>query len=211
MTTGDRTDRESQLRAYYAKEISARAARAVNPVRIDLRSEFIDLLHRERRGSILEVGCGAGQDGTALSQAGLDYVGVDLTPESVQHCRQLGLTAEVASVLDLPFPDDTFEAGWTMSTLMHLAHNDLEQALAECARVLRPGAPLTIGIWGGATPIAEVASSEFGERRFDRTDDDRLRAALATIGAVERFDTWPSTDSPWHYQVALIRITERSS
>lgn len=211
MTGSDRADRESQLRAYYAKEVSARAARNLDQRRIDLRSEFIELLRQEQRASILEIGCGTGQDGTALSEAGLDYAGVDLTPESVQHCRQLGLTAEVASVLELPFPDDTFQAGWTMSTLMHLAHDDLVPALAECARVLRPGAPLTIGMWGGAAPSAEVSSTEFGERRFDRIDDDRLRAALATIGTVERFDTWLRTDSPWHYQLTLVRIAGPSS
>jgi SAM-dependent methyltransferase len=208
MTTGDRAGRESQLRAYYAKEISSRATRELDPRRTDLRSDFIDLLRREQRVSILELGCGAGRDGTALSEAGLDYLGVDLTPESVQHCRRLGLAAEVASVLDLPFADDTFEAGWTMSTLMHLAHDDLGPALAECARVLRPGAPLGIGMWGNATKTTEVSSSEFGERPFYRTDDDRLRSTLATIGTVERFDTWHWTDTPSHYQVALVRIGE---
>ena len=208
MTAGDRTGREAQLRAYYAKEISTRAARDLGPRRAELRSEFIELLRREQRDSILELGCGAGQDGTALNEAGVDYVGVDLTPESVQHCRQLGLTAEVASVLELPFADDTFEAGWTMSTLMHLAHSDLGPALAECARVLRPGAPLMIGLWGNAAPTTEVSSSEFGDRPFYGTDDNRLRTSLATIGTVERFDTWQRTDAPSHYQVALVRIAE---
>jgi hypothetical protein len=65
-------------------------------------------------------------------------------------------------------------------------------------------------MWGGAAPSTEVASTEFGERHFDRIDDDRLRTALATIGTVERFDTWRWTDSPWHYQVALVRIGELS-
>ncbi|MEI8412381.1 MULTISPECIES: class I SAM-dependent methyltransferase [unclassified Kribbella] len=56
------------------------------------------------------------------------------------------LDARAASVLELPFEDRTFEAGWTMSTLLHIADEDLDDALAEIVRVLRPGAPLGIGL-----------------------------------------------------------------
>jgi ubiquinone/menaquinone biosynthesis C-methylase UbiE len=49
------------------------------------------------------------------------------------------------------FDDRSFEAGWTMSTLLHIADEDLDAALAEVVRVLRPESPLAIGLWGDQT------------------------------------------------------------
>lgn len=207
MTPGtDRADRENRLRAYYGREVAARAVRQHGGRRTRLHSEFAELLLREGRSSVLEIGCGTGQDGVAFTTAGLDHTGVDLTPESVEHCRRLGLTATVASVLELPFPDDTFEAGWTMSTLMHLAHDDLAPALAESARVLRPGAPFAVGVWGSRERGEHLYTNEFGARYFGTSDDTTLQATLRTVGTIERFDTWPAPDTDLHYQWALVRI-----
>ena len=35
-----------------------------------------------------------------------------------------------------------------MSTLLHISDARLDQALLEIRRVLRPGAPLAVGLWG---------------------------------------------------------------
>lgn len=206
MDDDQRSAREGQLRSFYAKEVTVRATRAQAGRRDELRAEFVDQLHGERRKSVLEVGCGAGQDGQALVAAGLTYTGVDLTPESVAYCRGLGLRAEVASALELPFPNDTFEAAWTMSTLMHLAPDDQGRAVAELARVLRPGAPLAIGVWGNETPAETVRTSEFGARYFAALNDDQRRAMLATVGTIERFACWPDDRSDAHYQWAVVRV-----
>lgn len=206
MTDDLRTERETQLRAFYAKEVGTRAGRVHAGRRDDLRAEFIELLRAEQRSDVLEVGCGAGQDGSAFAAAGLAYTGVDLTPESVAYCRSLGLRAEVASALALPYPDGTFEAAWTMSTLMHLAPDDQVRAAAELARVLRPGALLAVGVWGSRTPNERTHTNEFGGRYFATTDDDHRQAMLSTVGAVERFETWPDDRSDQHYQWAVVRI-----
>ncbi|GAB3752840.1 class I SAM-dependent methyltransferase [Microlunatus parietis] len=206
MTDDLRAERETQLRTFYAKEVTTRAARVYAGRRDELRAEFIELLGTEQRSDLLEVGCGAGQDGSAFAAAGLRYTGVDLTPESVAYCRGLGLQAEVASALDLPFPDGTFEAAWTMSTLMHLAPDDQARAVAELARVLRSGSPLAVGVWGSPAPDERTHTNEFGDRYFATTDDDHRRTMLSAVGTVERFETWPDDRSDRHYQWAVVRI-----
>jgi SAM-dependent methyltransferase len=136
-----RPSRERDLRRYYDDEVGTRAARALAPERIAHRTSFIELLERESRRRIIEVGCGPGRDGVPFADAGLEYLGVDLAPAAVRHCRSLGLRAEQASVLDLPFDDASFDAAWSMSTLLHVADEDLGRAVAEIARVLRPREP----------------------------------------------------------------------
>jgi SAM-dependent methyltransferase len=194
-----RLQRERDLVTYYDREVHARAGRELPADRVARRGAYIAQLRAEGRRSVLEVGTGPGRDGTAFARAGLDYRGVDLAPASVEHCRSLGLDVQVASVLDLPFADATVDAGWTMSTLMHVTDADLDAALAGVVRVLRPGAPLAVGLWGGRD-LEEHGPPRF----FSFRSDEKVRAALERHGTIERWETWEGTND-LHYQFAVLR------
>lgn len=203
----NRAARERDLVAYYTGELHARVDRELAESRVSRRTAYLDQLQGEGRRTVLEIGCGPGRDGEAIAAAGLDYTGVDLSPASVEACRASGLRAEVASVLELPFEDSTFDAGWTMSTLLHVADEDLDQALQEIVRVLRPGAPLAIGLWGDANGSEQTWEDGTGygpARFFSIRSDDGLRSVLARYGEVEQWATWDN-DRAMHYQWAVVR------
>jgi SAM-dependent methyltransferase len=202
-----RTQREADLVAYYDNEVRDRATRELPASRVAQRTAFLELLAREQRRSVLEIGSGPGRDGTAIETAGFSYTGVDLAPGSVAACRSLGLDARVASVLDLPFPDASYDAGWTMSTLLHVPDQDLDLALSEIVRVLRPQAPLAVGLWGAAVRKEAHLDSgaEYGPPRFFSTrTDEALRDALSRHGRLEEWTIWDG-DGDLHYQWALLR------
>lgn len=93
--------------------------------------------------SALDVGCGAGHTALALAAQGLDVVALDLTPEmlaqgeSLAAERGLAVRFERGDVEALPFEKDSFE----LVTSRYSAHHypAPERAVAEVARVLRPG------------------------------------------------------------------------
>jgi SAM-dependent methyltransferase len=203
VTDTGRTEREGALVAYYDDEVAERLRRELPAERVARRGAFVEQLRSERRRTVLEVGAGPGRDGVAFAASGLDYTGVDLAPASVATCRAAGLDAHVASVLDLPFVDAAFDAGWTMSTLLHVADEDLPAALAETVRVLRPGSPLAVGLWGGGRSV-----EDHGPRYFRFRTDDEVRAALAAHGEIERWETWEGTHD-LHYQYAVVRTPSR--
>ncbi|WP_432878444.1 class I SAM-dependent methyltransferase [Kribbella sp. CA-245084] len=201
-----RNEREQDLIAYYSNEIGARTDRALPEPRVARRDAFLTRLRDEGRHSVVELGCGPGRDGEAIAGAGFAYTGVDLSPASVEACRSLGLDARVASVLELPFEDGTFDAGWTMSTLLHVADEDLDQALGEIVRVLRPGAPLAVGLWGSASGGENVWDDGKGYgpgRFFSIRTDDGLRAVLERYGVLTEWATWDD-ESALHYQWAVV-------
>ena len=209
--SGTREARERELAAWYDGEVVRRAGRDLAGHRTAARDRFAAQLAAEHRRTVVEIGCGPGHDGAAFAAAGLAWSGVDLAPASVAHCRGRGLDAHVAPVHGLPFVDGAFAAGWSMSTLMHVADADVDAALAELVRVLEPGAPLAIGTWGAAVasegpmPVAEGAP-----RFFSLRTDDRWRAAVERHGTVEDWTTWadprPGDDSGWHYQWLVLRV-----
>ncbi|NUR98708.1 MAG: class I SAM-dependent methyltransferase [Kribbellaceae bacterium] len=204
-----RAEREQDLITYYTGELRARVDRDLPEPRVARRTAYLDRLRDEDRTTVLEIGCGPGRDGEAIAAAGFAYTGVDLSPASVEACRASGLQAEVASVLDLPFADATFDAGWTMSTLLHVADEDLDQALREIVRVLRPGAPLAIGLWGDVSGSERVWDDRTGYgpgRFFSIRSDDGLRAVLERYGEVEEWATWED-GRVMHYQWAVLRVS----
>lgn len=203
-----RAEREADLRTYYDNEARDRRANELPTERVQRRDDFIRLVQHEGRTSVTEIGTGPGRDSIAFRDAGLTFRGLDLAPESVALCRQAGLDVQVGSALELPFDTAEFDAAYTASTLLHVANEDLDTAVAELARVVRPGSPVAIGVWGAPASREERwGSSAYGPPRFFslRSDDD-LRTTLARHGTVETFETWPAgDDSDLHYQWAVLR------
>ncbi|HWV57703.1 MAG TPA: class I SAM-dependent methyltransferase [Longimicrobiales bacterium] len=92
---------------------------------------------------------------------GYDIVSVDIMPDEIDVCQRLaaatGLTrrrggsvvAEVGDGRALPYPDDSFDAAFTVSVLEHIPGEGDSRALAELVRVVRPG-----GLVAATVPFA---------------------------------------------------------
>ena len=68
MTDDGRTQRESDLIAYYNNEVEARVGRDLPDARIARRTAYLRQLEREDCRSVLEIGCGPGRDGQAIAE-----------------------------------------------------------------------------------------------------------------------------------------------
>ena len=86
---------------------------------------------------VLEVGCGTGLLLRRFAELGKRAVGVDLSPGMLAHARARGLDVREANATKLPFPTASFDVAVSFKTLPHVP--DLRRALAEMARVVRPG------------------------------------------------------------------------
>lgn len=192
---------EESLKAYYAGEMKDRAGRALGDERTDRVRAFADHLRASRAQALLEVGCGAGRDGAILSGSGCAYTGVDLSLVAVQTCRDRGLNTVQASAVDLPFNDDSFDAAWSMSTLMHLPGDGFARAVHELGRVVRSGGTVEIGVWGH-TSGREWTSPD--GRYFNHRSDEQLQHDLHGLGNVVAFDTWSWFEDGGHYQWARV-------
>lgn len=90
---------------------------------------------------VLEYGCGTGGHAFRLAEGGADVTGIDISDVAVERARQRvapgqQLRFEVADAEALPFADAAFDLVCGTSILHHL---DLDKALREVRRVLRPG------------------------------------------------------------------------
>lgn len=94
---------------------------------------------------VLDAGCGNG-DYTVLALAGGARVwAFDLAPRMVENTRQRvsrgGMTCEalgVASVVDIPYPDESFDVVMCLAVVDHVPDPMRQRAFDELSRVLRP-------------------------------------------------------------------------
>jgi SAM-dependent methyltransferase len=100
----------------------------------------------ERRAlRILDLGCGSGSNLWMLAREGFEAHGVDAAPAGLELCRQMlaswGVEAslQVADFRELPYADASFDAVVDVVSLQHLDLAGHAAALAEVARILRPG------------------------------------------------------------------------
>lgn len=113
----------------------------------------VELCLAECKGgdSILEVGFGSGLTFLNLNALYRNIYGLDLTcnvSEVKQVFVPLGIHPDLrnGNVLDMPYPDDQFDTVLLISILEHLKPEELNRALQEIKRILRPGGQLVYGV-----------------------------------------------------------------
>lgn len=100
----------------------------------------------------LDAGCGGGRYSIAMARLGAEEViGCDVSPEGIRDCRRRAtgtraVSFEVASVLQLPFANESFDFVCSSGVLHHTA--DPAQGLREITRVLRPGGRVFLLLYG---------------------------------------------------------------
>lgn len=90
-------------------------------------------------GTILDIGCGDGQIARALAAQGSQVMGIDPTQLhiAIANERGGGPSYQLGSATSLPVADNSQDAVVACLVFEHI--DDVDEAIAEVARVLRPG------------------------------------------------------------------------
>lgn len=133
---------------------------------------------------VLDVACGPGYLAAAALERGATAQGLDFSAEMVGLARSIypEIVVTEGDAEDLPYPDGTFHAVVSGFGIHHVPRPEV--ALAECKRVLKPGARVAFTVW--ATPEDNIAWSLV----FDAVDRHGNRSALKAPppGALNRID-----------------------
>jgi SAM-dependent methyltransferase len=158
---------------------------------------------------VLEIGSGDGSLAARIaSEVGAEVVAFDQSPAMVARARARGVDAALGDVQALAAPVASFDCALAAWMLYHVP--DRERALAQLARVLRPGGRLVAvtnsewnlrelwGLFGDAAVRVHPFSAENGgdqlRRHFRRVE---RRDVVGTV-------TFPSSESARAYVAASV-------
>lgn len=175
-----RLDDPAVVREEYANErrLAARKAAHATAEGPDARELVFGAVSECRPRRVLEVGCGDGELAERISRE-LDtaVVAVDQSERMVELARARGVDAHLGDVQDLDFDDDSFDCAIAAWMLYHVP--DLDRAIRELARVLRPSGRLVAATNGrhqlrelfdlvGQTPPGSSFTRENGAETLSR-------------------------------------------
>lgn len=111
---------------------------------------FFDLLPDVNGLLGLDIGCGEGHNTRLLARRGARVTAIDIAEDFIGHAKRaegeapLGIEYRVASAVELPFTDATFDFATAFMSLMDVPETD--RVVAEASRVLKPGGFLQFSI-----------------------------------------------------------------
>jgi ubiquinone/menaquinone biosynthesis C-methylase UbiE len=115
-------------------------------ITVALEQEIVHALLAElpAGSSVLDAGCGTGRHTTFLVDRGHDVVGIDSSPAmlALAAAKVPTVRFELAELERIPLLDDSVDAAVCGLVLSHA--RDIRPAVAEIARVLRPGGRLIV-------------------------------------------------------------------
>ena len=135
-----------------------------NPVLLAEEPVVCEMVARYLAGDALDAACGTGRHAEHLASLGHRVVGVDATPEMLEHARAKVPEArfETGDLTALPLPDGAVDLAVCSFALTHCA--DLGPPVSELARVVRPGGHVVIS---DAHPFSVILGAQARYRPLD--------------------------------------------
>lgn len=170
----------------------------------DYRTILARIKNLVPHGSVLEVGCGGGQDAEMLMAAGYDYLGTDAAKGMVRLASQNhpGINFQHLNLYDLASLGRQFDIFWCNAVLLHIPKRRIDEALRAISAALKPGGIGLVSMKDGDKEIFEERmQSDREERRiFVHWSKDDFETVLKRNGFdVIYYEYVPKSErSKWH-------------
>jgi SAM-dependent methyltransferase len=169
----------SDLRQSYDRMVEERERKDVTPWKDRERNHFLSLVLDEGTSRLLEIGAGTGLHGKFFQDHGMQVVCMDLSLGMVKRCAEKGLETYLMDFLHLAFPQESFEAVFSMNCLLHVPKDYLPQALKEIHRVLRRKGLFYWGQYGGVDRDGVYEGDHYEPKRYFSFLTDELLMIMA--------------------------------
>ncbi len=212
-------DDSTFVRQQYATPDNLRARKSAyaNAEGDDPRQFALEAVAAAEPQRVLEVGGGEGELAQRIvEELGAELVGIDQSEAMVEAQRAKGIDARVGDVRALPFDNGEFDVAVAAWMLYHVP--ELDGALSELRRVLRPGGTL-VAVTNDVEHLIELwdlAQRASRMEQFNFRSDNGAEVLRRHFADIERRDTrgWVTMDdatvrrfaASWDALAPLVKI-----
>jgi SAM-dependent methyltransferase len=174
---------------------------AAQPVRRQRSSPFPELwvpftARLPRAADVADLGCGPGEDGALLAQAGHRVIGLDRSAGMLAYAgRAISGHVAQADLRRLPVASQSIDGIWCCASLLHVPHDQTMTALREMRRILRPDGCLALVTAAGQgarlepVPYAPDTQRWFFYREPAQLEEQLLDARLQVLQLTEEISS----------------------
>ena len=135
---------------------------------------FLDKFIELSGQKIIDIGSGPGRDGLLLQRAGKDVVCLDASEVMIEISSDKGLRSILGDFNDLPFEDQSFDAVWSYTALLHVPKKSVGIPLKEISRVIKPFGVFALGLIEGNIEEYKESSGMNMPRWFSFYEKDEV-------------------------------------
>lgn len=138
----------------------------------------------DKKGKVLDVGCGGGQYLSSVKEKGWETYGVDTSKLAIENATKLGAKTFLGQLKDAKFEDNTFDVVTIREALEHV-HNPTE-VVNEMYRILKPEGHLIILVPNVSSMNSKIFRSSWNHldvpRHLYHFNEKSLKNILSKIG-----------------------------
>jgi SAM-dependent methyltransferase len=207
MTVTNHSNLKNNLIESYNNHAQERDTYTAEAWKVEERANFLRLLQSKGKRSLLEIGAGTGRDSKFFQEMGLHVTCIDLSPEMIKFCQQKGLSAHVMDMANLDFPPNSFEAIYSLNSLLHIPKAEFRSVLEGIKRVLAPSGLFYLGIYGADEKFEGVweHDSYTPKRFFSFKTDETIQKITAEVFELLYFQRIATRGKyPLHFQSLIL-------
>ncbi len=143
-------------RLSYEATASAFAEKVASLAPIDSIDKLMSVLIPAPR--ILDIGCGSGRDAKIFQSMGAEVIGIDFCANLLDIAKAHAPTVnfQLMDIEELDFPEETFDAVWAASSLLHLPKSVLPSVLARIHAILEEDGYFYLTLKKGSGELLEI-------------------------------------------------------
>ena len=134
---------------------------------------------------VLEVGCGTGMILKEIHPVARRAVGIDISPGMLAQAEERGLEVVEGTATALPFEDDSFDVIYSFKVLAHV--EEIELAMREVARVLRPGGMAALEFYNPRSVRGLIKQLKRPTAVSEQTNDEEVYTRYDSLDQVKSY------------------------
>ena len=138
-----------------------------------------------QNADVLELGCGTGLILNEINSTARSAIGLDISPKMLERARERGLDVVEGKATELPFEDESFDVVYSFKVLAHV--ESIHDALAEVARVLRPGGHAVLDFYNRHSLRYLIKRLKTPDAVSQVTTDDEVYPRYDSLADVRRY------------------------
>lgn len=197
---------KDQLKESYERNARSRDRDYIVPWKIKELEKFLSYTKFQCVHSLLDLGAGTGQYAKHLQNKGLQVTCIDISTEMIKACKEKALEAYVMDFYDLNFEEESFDAVWSLNTLLHIPKKHIDQVLKNVKRVLKPKGLFYIGVYGGHNSEGIYEDDFYTPKRFfSFYDNEKIKEVVSKHFEIVDFEFFTPENSNRDFQSIILR------